>query len=352
MANPLVIYGATGYSGRILAHRACERGLRPTLCGRNAAKLETLADSLGLECRVASVADPDALDAAFGGSRAVLNAAGPFSETAAPIVDSCLRTRAHYLDITAEVPVIERLAERDAEARRREIMIMPAIGFDVVATDCLAAHVTRRLPTARRLAIAVTGLSFITRGSAKALIGAVDYGVARRGGRLVRIPLGSVERAFDYGDGPRASVNVSLGDVATAYYTTGIPNIETYVDGTPLIRALLSMCRSFGWLLRTAPWQAWLGALADALPENPTPSDGSATHRSMGIVAEVEDDTGRRVRARLRTPEAYIFTGITGVGVLERVLAGDLEVGFQTVARVYGGDFVLDLPQVVREDLD
>jgi short subunit dehydrogenase-like uncharacterized protein len=351
MANPLVIYGATGYSGRILARRACEQGLRPTLSGRNPAKLAQLADALGLEWRVATVTDQKALDAAFGGSHTVLNAAGPFSETAEPIVDACLRARAHYLDIAAEVPVIERLAARDAAARRRGIMIMPAVGFDVVATDCLAAHVARRLPTARRLAIGVTGLSFITRGSAKALIEAVDYGVVRRDGRLVRIPLGSVERTFDYGEGPQGSVNVSLGDVATAYYTTGIPNIETYVDGTPLIRALLSMCRSFGWLYRTAPWQAWLGALADALPEDPTPRDGSAGHRSMGIVAEAEDAAGRRVRARLRTPEAYTFTGVTGVGVLERVLADDLEIGFQTAARVYGGDFVLDFPAVVREDL-
>src|SRR6185503_13464476 len=102
--------------------------------------------------------------------------------------------------------------------------------------------------------------------SAKTLVEAVDAGVVRRGGALTRLPLGSRERYFDYGDGPRQSLNVSWGDVATAYYTTGIPNIETYVEATPLVQATLAGSRYFGWLLRMAPWQVMMRAATDLLP--------------------------------------------------------------------------------------
>jgi short subunit dehydrogenase-like uncharacterized protein len=143
-------------------------------------------------------------------------------------------------------------------------------------------------------------------------------------------------------------MNVSLGDLATAYYSTGIPNIETYVEATPLIRALLTACRSFGRLLRTAPMQVWLGAWAEMLPPEPKPAQDGA----MTIVAEASDDAGHRACARLRTPEAYEFTGITDATVGKRVSEGDLEVGFQTPARVYGRDFVLGFAGVTREEVE
>jgi len=352
MAEPLIIYGATGYSGRLLTHAAVERGFRPVVCGRSAEKVEALASEHGLPHRVASVADPEQLRVAFDGATVVVNAAGPFSKTAAPILDACLAVGAHYLDITAEVPVIEAVAARHGELAARGIMAMPAIGFDVVPTDCLAAHVAHRLPDAERLSIAVTGLEFITRGSAKTLLEAVGGGIVRRDGVVCSVPLGSIERVFDGDDGPRACVNVSLGDVATAYWSTGIPNIETYVDGTPLIRWMLASCRAFGWALDTMPMQAWLGAWADLLPEDPTGGAGTRDDRSMEIMAEAEAPDGTRVRSRLRTPEAYAFTAVTGSEIVARALAGDLEPGFQTPSRVYGSDFVVGFDGVTRFDAE
>ncbi len=351
MSPSFVIYGATGYSGELVARRAVELGWRPLLCGRDGSRLAPLATALGLAYRVAALSDPAAFDRAFAGVRLVLNAAGPFSQTAGPVLDACLRTGAHYLDLTAEVPVVEQLVERAAKARARHLMIMPAVGFDVVATDCLAAHVVRRLPGACRLALAVTNLFFVSRGSAKTLLEAVDRGLIRRAGVLAPVPLGSRERVFDYGDGPRSSLNVSLADLTTAYHSTGIPDVETYTEATPLMRALLLTCRTAGRLLRTDTAQAVLAASAALLPEDPTggaPTNGIA---AMRVVAEAEDGSGRRAVSRLRTPEAYAFTPYAATAVIERVLRDDIEPGFQTPARVYGPDFVLGLPGVVREDL-
>ncbi|HJQ84094.1 MAG TPA: saccharopine dehydrogenase NADP-binding domain-containing protein, partial [Candidatus Binatia bacterium] len=305
----------------------------------------------GLEGRVARLADTAALDAALRDVRVVLHAAGPYYETAAPMVAACLRAGAHYLDITGEIPVIEALAARHAEARRRGVMLMPAVGFDVVPTDCLAAHLAARLPSARRLVLAIQGLRFATRASAKTAFHHAFDGVrVRRDGRVVIVPWGRFRRAFDWGDGPRESFAATWGDVGTAWYTTGIPDITVYFEATAPLRMLDLAAQTMSWLFRTAPGQAWLEAHADVLPDGPEPAERDAA--GMVVLGEVEDAHGRRAVARLRTPEAYAMTGLTGPAIAARVLGGDLEPGFQTPGRVYGADFVLGFPGVVREDLD
>jgi short subunit dehydrogenase-like uncharacterized protein len=267
------------------------------------------------------------------------------------MVDACLRAATHYLDLSAAADAIEALVERDGEARRQRIMLMPGVGFDVVPTDCLAAHVARRLPRAERLVLGIRGLVFATRGSAKAFAEYAGRDIAvRRHGVLTSVPAGSLERSFDYGDGPRPSSAVSWGDVAAAYYTTGIPNIEVYFEGTAVIRSMVAATQYFGPFLRTAPWQAMLKTWADALPEGPTEAERASVETV--IVAEGEAASGTRVRARLRAPEAYTLTSETGPAIGARVLAGDLEIGFQTPARVYGADFVLGFAGVTREDLE
>jgi len=163
------------------------------------------------------------------------------------------------------------------------------------------------------------------------------------------VPPGSLQRAFDYGDGLRPGVSVTWGDVVTAYYTTGIPNIEVYFESTPLFRVAETVNRYAGWMLGTAAWQVWLKMHADLLPEGPTEAQRAGV--KMVIVAEAEDARGRRVCSRLHTPQAYTFTGTTAPAIARRVLQGDVECGFQTPARVYGADFVLTLPEVRREDV-
>ncbi len=212
MSDPLLIYGATGYTGRLMTNAAVALGLRPVLCGRNEPKLRASAEPLGLEYRVAQITEPGQLAAALYGMAVVLHGAGPFSRTSRPMIDACLRAGAHYLDITGEVPVIEDLVHRDAEARARRIMIMPAVGFDVVPSDCLAAHVAGRFPGASRLAIGLSGLRFATRGSAKTLVEHAGCGVlVRRDGLITPVSPGALSRVFDYGSGPRREPEHQLG---------------------------------------------------------------------------------------------------------------------------------------------
>src|SRR5829696_2843358 len=177
----VLIYGSNGYTGRLIVERALERGLRPVLAGRNAAEVQRQADELGLEHRVFSLDDPRAVDAGLVGVGVVMHCAGPFARTSRPMADACLRTRVHYLDITGEIAVFEALAARDAEAKASGVMLLPGVGFDVVPSDCLAAHLARRLPTATRLTLAFRSAGRMSRGTALTAIDRIsDGGLVRR----------------------------------------------------------------------------------------------------------------------------------------------------------------------------
>jgi short subunit dehydrogenase-like uncharacterized protein len=229
-------------------------------------------------------------------------------------------------------------------------MLMPGAGFIVVASDCLAAHVLRRFPQARRLRLGISASPLVSRGSARTMNGMIGEGVyVRRDGRLVRLPGSLLERRFDFGRGPRTCVAVSWPDVYTAFHTTGIPDVEAFLEVEPWQRALVLGSRYFAWLLRAPPWRLALEAQVRALPEGPSAAERARHPRAL--VVEAADGNGRRTASRLRTPEAYSFTAAAAVEIAVRVLQGDLESGFQTPARIYGPDFVLGLPGVVREDL-
>ena len=147
-AARLLIYGATGYTGELIAREAVRRGLHPVLAGRNEATVAALAQELGCDYRIASLDDPGALDRALQGATVTMHCAGPFAATSAPMVAACLRQRSHYLDITGEIDVLEAVHERDPAARQAGVVLCPATGFDVVPTDCIAARL--RAGTARR----------------------------------------------------------------------------------------------------------------------------------------------------------------------------------------------------------
>jgi short subunit dehydrogenase-like uncharacterized protein len=131
----ILIYGATGYTGRLIAKTASDRGARPVLAGRNLDKVKRVAEPLGLSAPAFDLGDPARIDAAIKGVAVVLSAAGPFSTTARPVTDACLRNRVHYLDTTGEIDVFEALAARDVEAKARGGMLLPGAGFDVVPSD-------------------------------------------------------------------------------------------------------------------------------------------------------------------------------------------------------------------------
>src|SRR6516162_7830614 len=186
LSGTILIFGSTGYTGKLIAKAAVARGARPILAGRNLDKVKAVADPLGLTARAFDLSEPARIDAAIKDISALLCAAGPFSATSRPIADACLRNRVHYLDLTGEIDVFEALAARDAEAKARGVTLLPGVGFDVVPSDCLAAHLKRRLPDAKDLKLYLSLGANMSRGTAKTMIEAIAARTrVRRDGRLV-----------------------------------------------------------------------------------------------------------------------------------------------------------------------
>ena len=348
--RPWLIYGATGYTGRLAAEHALERGLPPIVAGRYGGRVEALAAQTGLEGRTFALDDPAAIAAGIRGVTAVLHVAGPFSATSRPMADACIAERIHYVDVTGEIAVFEALALRDAEAKAAGVMLLPGAGFDVVPSDCLAVHVARRLPGARRLRISIGGDLGVSRGTARTMIEAAAHGTrVRRGGELVELDRPPRAQA-DVGAGARPTSGVGWGDVATAWRSTGIPDIEVLFEATPRLTRAAGLPRALRRVLAIGGVRRFLQRRIDRrLPAGPSPAR-RARARAV-IVAEAWDERDAHVASRLETPEAYALTARTSVAIACRAAAGEAEPGFRTPASAFGADFILDFPATRREDL-
>ncbi|MBW3571593.1 MAG: saccharopine dehydrogenase NADP-binding domain-containing protein [Gemmatimonadetes bacterium] len=351
MAADFLLYGSYGYTGRLIAERARELGLTPLLAGRDARAVEAQAAELGAPHRAFALDDAAALDAALRETRVVLHAAGPFSHTARPMVEACLRTGAQYLDITGEIGVFEMAAAQDARARPAGVMLLPGAGFDVVPSDCLAAHLHRRLPGATSLTLAFQALGGASRGTLTTMAeNAGEGGAVRRRGRITRVPAAWRSMEVDFGRGPVTVTTIPWGDVSTAYHSTGIPDIEVYTRIPRNQVRLMRATRHLGWLLGSAPVQGLMKRAIRKGPPGPT-----AEQRAGGaslLWGRVEDADGRRAVSRLRAPEGYTLTARTAAEAVRRVLAGDAPAGFQTPSRAYGADWILQFEGVEREDVE
>jgi len=348
---PFLIYGSYGYTGSLIADLAGKRGLQPILSGRNVNRLKTQAQKLGFDYYPISVDDLGTLEVALRDVSLVLNCAGPFTRTYRTVVEACLNTGRHYLDITGEIKVFEGLAALDEKARETGVMLLPGVGLDVVPSDCLVAHLRQRLPTASRLTLVIYGMGGgFSRGTALTGIeGISGQGVVRKDGKLVQVPLFAKTRQVDLGRGPRMVVNIPWGDVSTAYYSTGIPDIENYMLLSRSTLRMLRLTRPLIGLGKTRLVQWLLRQAVMKMP--PGPSDEIRRTARSGFWGEAMDDHGHQVISRLETPSGYALTTETALASVERVLAGDFKPGFQTPSLAFGADFILEFDGVVRQDI-
>jgi short subunit dehydrogenase-like uncharacterized protein len=313
----LMIYGATGYTGRMAAERAAATGTPLILAGRNEAALVSLAARLGVEYRVFPLEDIAVIDRSLRGVGVLLNCAGPFARTADVLMRACIRNGVHYLDVAAELDGY-RLAEvLDVEARAAGVMLLPGSGGSVAMLGCLAGHAVTRAnnPSSIRVAMHVSGS--LSRGSAVSAMGsATAETLARADGALVARSAGAI-RKLDFGKGAVDCFQVTLPDLITIWRSTSIPDIEAFVhvtgDGFPQ------------------------GDLA-ALPDGPSEQERLANRYQA--VAEVTSSDGSVVRSLLDTVNGYTFTATAAAEAGRRVLAGERRPGFQTPAMLFGNGFV------------
>lgn len=312
--SKLLIYGATGYTGRMAAERAKALGLRFEVAGRDRSRLTSLANLLGVPYRVF---DADAhAGASLSGISVLLNFAGPFAHTAQALMNACIKAGVDYLDITAEINVY-RLAERlGAEAAARSVMLMPGVGWDVVPTDSLAVQVAKRVKDPFALSIALHVPGSMSRGSAISVSEIIGAGVLTRAdGELVSTP-DARPRHFDFGEGPVLCAPLSFGDLVTGWHSTGIANITMFVH---------------------VSGDAFPEGDLSRLPDGPSAAERNA-HRARAVV-EVMGTDGSIARSVIDTVNGYTYTPLSAVAAAQRVLNGERHSGFATPAQVFGSGF-------------
>jgi short subunit dehydrogenase-like uncharacterized protein len=265
------------------------------------------------------------------------------------MVEACLRNKKHYTDITGEIAVFEAMSALDKRAKDAGVMVMSGVGFDVVPTDCLARHLKDRLPSATHLVLAFYGLGRLSHGTQATMTMNVGQGGAiRKDGKIARVPAAWKTREIDFGDTVKTGVTIPWGDVATAYYSTGIPNIEVYTVVPPSNLNMLRLSRYLGWLMATKPVQDYLHKQIP--PGGPT--DAERIKGKTLLWGEASDLNGNRVESRMQGPEGYTFTALTALNIARKILHGNFTPGYQTPAKAYGADLVLEIEGVKREDVD
>ncbi len=350
MTNFLV-YGTTGYTGALITKQALAQGLRPIIAGRNATKLAAQAEAWGVDYRTFNLDDTQAIDEALTDITVVLNTAGPFARTAQPLAEGCIRTGTHYLDIAGEVPEFEAMKQYDEKATSAGVMLMPGVGFGVVPTDCLALHLKQRLPDATHLNLAFEAVGGVSQGTAQTLFKDLHkIGAIRKNGVFEPAQPAERQRTIDLGNGPtKAVTNPWRGDVSTALYSTGIPNIEAFTVFPAPVPGLMRSSNYLGWLWNSGPFQSLLHMLLKRLPVGP--SDEALANGLTRVWGEVSNSQGQTAIARLSGPEAYLFTAYTALTVIQHILDGEVAIGFQTPAQAYGVDLVLGIEGVMLVDV-
>jgi short subunit dehydrogenase-like uncharacterized protein len=337
-----MIYGANGYTGELIARDAARRGHRPLLAGRNAAAVARLASELQLESRIFDVDDAAQH---LRELELVLHCAGPFMHTSRPMVDACLAMGTSYLDITGEIAVFEAIMRRGDEARQRGVTLVPGVGFDVVPSDCLAALLAERLPDATELTLAFYNRGgSISRGTMKTMIeGAGEGGAIRRDGKITPVPVLFDVREIPFDIGSRLAATIPWGDVSTAFYTTGIPNIRVYFGMSR--RAV----RKLGFIKPLLPLTRWkpLHSLLLRYAGRRTGPDAVARERArVHLYGRAANRAGRSVSATMTTPDGYSFTILSALAAVERFLTQKPSAGAFTPTLLFGSSFALSLPGV------
>ncbi|MFZ1530226.1 MAG: saccharopine dehydrogenase NADP-binding domain-containing protein [Ferruginibacter sp.] len=348
-ASSFLLYGANGYSGNLIARFAHEYNLKPVLAGRTEASIKPLAQQLQLPYRIIDLNDRMALEAALKEVKLVLHAAGPFQFTAKQMIEACLNSGTHYIDINGDISIFEMIKKYDAAAKEKGIMLLPGAGFDVVPTDCLALYLKNKMQAAVDLKIAFATLGgAVSHGTASSMIHKLGTGSAlRRNGSIQMDALGKNGMEIKVAGKDFFVMSIPWGDVSTAYFSTGIPNIETFTGMSKKVYYLLKFQFLFNWLLRTGFMKRILLNRIAKKPAGPTDEE---RRRAKGYVwAQVTDAAGNKQTATLTCPEGYTITLHASLLIAQKILRGNFKAGYQTPASAYGEDLVLELPGLERQ---
>jgi short subunit dehydrogenase-like uncharacterized protein len=341
--KPWMIYGANGYTGRLIAEEAVLQGLRPILAGRNKKKIKMLAQQLNLKWCCFDLKNPDVISFCLDRVALLLNCAGPFTATSVPLAKACLKTRTNYIDLTGEIEVFEYIHALNEKAIEAGVVLCPGAGFDVIPTDCLAATLKKHMPDAEYLALGFESKTPLSPGTAKTIIEAFKYGgMIRKNGILTPVKLAHKVRKIDFGSGTKTSTTISWGDVSTAFYTTRIPNIEVYVALPEKTITAMKILRIFRSIISLEPVQRFFKKIIEIKIKGPSIQERKTSR--VRLWGEVVNSKGDCMRAHLTTANGYDVTMMGALGIVKKLLENKPKPGVYTPSQLMGDCYLLKLP--------
>ncbi len=346
--DKVLLYGANGYTGELIARYAKDYNIAPVLAGRNEKTISSLAERLQLTYRIFSLDDANELQQQLLDVKQVIHAAGPFANTGKQMVEACIATHTHYIDINGDISVFERIKTYDAAAKQAKVMLMPGAGFDVIPTDCTALHLKEQLPDATHLQLAfIPKGGQVSHGTATTMASRLGEGsTARENGKLVRKPLGHKGMWLDVNGKNLFVMTLPWGDISTAHHTTGIANVEVYTGMKPTVYRLLKFQFLFNWLLRTKFIRNIIQQKINQRPAGPT--DEQRANASTTIWGKVWNAKGEEKISVLQCADGYSVTAWGCLLITQKIMKGDFKAGYQTPASCYGKDLILEIPKSKR----
>jgi len=342
---PWLLYGCYGYSGELIVEEAIKKGLKPILAGRSAQRTKALAYKYQLPFRVFGLSDQQEIERNIKDCFLVYNAAGPYTSTCIPLLGACLETGTHNLSLVGEIPLLEELLDYDDAAKSAGIILAVGLGFDVHPTDCIAATLKEIMPDATHLTIGIDGSTEMSPGSLKEFIeqmGEQPFWV-REQGKLIESSPKTAE--MDFGNGSKFAMTIAWGDTASAYHSTGIPNIDIYAAVNRfdwLLMRFMTYCKPVFKIKRV---QHFANRCIDKFASGPNEKlrEKDITYLS----GEVSNKAGDKIRLKYTVPSAYKITYLSAVYAIEAVLKSKQEKsGYFTPSQLLGASSILEIEGV------
>lgn len=320
-SGPIAVYGATGYTGKLVAAELRRRGADFVLAGRNRAKLESVAEELGgAETRSASLDDAAGLRQLLEPCAAVIAVAGPFQLHGEPLLRAAVESSTHYLDTTGEQPFMRRVFEEFGQpAERAGIALITAMGFDYVPGDMIAALTAEGMGPLEEVLLAYSVKGFgASRGTALSAIGMLSGGdVEWREGRLApasqKVSRGTFEFPAPIGEQPM--LRYPAGEHVTVPRHVKTRNVRSMLSASAvfpdprLAKAAPVAMPALRLGLRT-PLRRLAEAGIGRLPEGPSAEERASAR--FVIVCEARGG-GRSRRGVVSGPDMYGLTAHTTV---------------------------------------
>ncbi len=349
--RPWMIYGANGYTGRMIAERVAQLlaesgqgGAKPILAGRNQAEIEELGQRLGFPTRVFACNVSHEIAKNIQDVDLVLHCAGPFSATASPMVKACMQAQTHYLDITGEISVFEKILNRRSEIAKAGIVAVPGVGFDVVPSDCLAAQLNKQLPGASELELILRPSGGFSPGTLKTMLEGFYVGTVVRKDAKIEILNRFVTTERKFKEQMKTVVGIAWGDISTAYHSTGIGNIQIFLLTKKESIRFLQRLQVFRFVWKIPAVQALLKTLVEWGVAGPDTGERAKSGYQIWGTVRAPDGTTRS--AGIETENGYTFTVDAALACVQMVLNQPLAPGAYTPSGAFGAEFVYSLPGV------